>query len=183
MRHTTVWLRVALGLPGQWLPCLRAVIRSSCTRTLAWLNCEFNASPTTKFTFAFYNNSSNTTAHVLHELRTIGASGGDPYIFYNVNGIGWFCTGIDNSDSDKFKISNYNGLGSNDRLIIDNQSSGFSSFGFNGFSVGSGQGVLFVANATTAPTTNPSGGGIIYVEAGALKYRGSSGTVTTLGAA
>jgi hypothetical protein len=35
----------------------------------------------------------------------------------------------------------------------------------------------------TAPAANLSGGGIIYVEAGALKYRGSSGTVTTLGIA
>lgn len=26
---------------------------------------------------------------------------------------------------------------------------------------------------------NPTGGGLIYVEAGALMYRGSSGTVTT----
>ena len=35
----------------------------------------------------------------------------------------------------------------------------------------------------TAPSVSLSGGGIIYVEAGALKYRGSSGTVTTLGPA
>lgn len=48
---------------------------------------------------------------------------------------------------------------------------------------GSGKGVLGLANATTAPTTNPSGGGVIYTEAGALKYIGSSGTVTILGAA
>ena len=41
-------------------------------------------------------------------------------------------------------------------------------------------GTFFVANATTVPTTNPVGGGILYVEAGALKYRGSSGTVTTI---
>jgi len=27
------------------------------------------------------------------------------------------------------------------------------------------------------------GGGVLYVEGGALKYRGSSGTITTLGAA
>ncbi len=27
---------------------------------------------------------------------------------------------------------------------------------------------------------NPTGGGIIYVENGALKYRGSSGTITTI---
>lgn len=44
-------------------------------------------------------------------------------------------------------------------------------------------GRLFAANVTTAPASNPTGGGFIYVEAGALKYRGSSGTVTTLGAA
>lgn len=49
---------------------------------------------------------------------------------------------------------------------------------------GSGSGTaLFVANTTTAPTTNPVGGGILYVQAGALKYRGSAGTITTLGAA
>ncbi len=34
----------------------------------------------------------------------------------------------------------------------------------------------------TAPAT-PTGGGVIYVEAGALKYIGSSGTITTLGVA
>lgn len=45
---------------------------------------------------------------------------------------------------------------------------------------GSGARVIGIANATTVPTTNPSGGGILYVEAGALKYRGSSGTVTTI---
>jgi hypothetical protein len=50
-------------------------------------------------------------------------------------------------------------------------------------SYGSGAGVVSIANATTAPTTNPTAGGILYVEAGALKYRGSSGTVTTIGPA
>jgi hypothetical protein len=49
--------------------------------------------------------------------------------------------------------------------------------------IGGGAGVLGIANAATVPTTNPSGGGILYVESGALKYRGSSGTITTLGAA
>lgn len=47
-------------------------------------------------------------------------------------------------------------------------------------SFGSGSGVVFVANRATAPTTNPTGGGILYVESGALKFRGSSGTVTTI---
>ena len=39
--------------------------------------------------------------------------------------------------------------------------------------------VLGLANAT-APNTSPAGMGQLYVEAGALKYRGSSGTVTTI---
>jgi hypothetical protein len=43
--------------------------------------------------------------------------------------------------------------------------------------------VIYIGNCATAPTANPVSGGILYVEAGALKYRGSSGTVTTLGAA
>jgi hypothetical protein len=48
---------------------------------------------------------------------------------------------------------------------------------------GSGVKVIGIANATTAPTTNPTGGGVLYVESGSLKYRGSGGTVTVLGAA
>lgn len=47
-------------------------------------------------------------------------------------------------------------------------------------SYGGGSRVLFIQNAATAPTSNPSGGGLLYVEGGALKYRGSAGTVTTI---
>ncbi len=45
---------------------------------------------------------------------------------------------------------------------------------------GGGDRVVRIATAVTVPTTNPTGGGILYVEAGALKYRGTSGTVTTI---
>lgn len=41
--------------------------------------------------------------------------------------------------------------------------------------------VLYIGNGTTPGT--PTDGGVLYVESGALKYKGSSGTVTTLGAA
>jgi hypothetical protein len=40
--------------------------------------------------------------------------------------------------------------------------------------------VTAIQNATTVPTTNPTGGGILYAEGGALKWRGSAGTVTTI---
>jgi hypothetical protein len=34
--------------------------------------------------------------------------------------------------------------------------------------------------ALVAPSVDPSGGGVLYVEDGALKYRGAEGTVTTI---
>lgn len=49
--------------------------------------------------------------------------------------------------------------------------------------VGGGGGVIGITNRTTAPTTNPASGGVLYAEAGALKWRGSSGTVTTIAVA
>lgn len=52
--------------------------------------------------------------------------------------------------------------------------------GIGGSSYGSGVSVMFIVNGT-APSSDPTGGGILYVESGALKYRGSSGTITTLG--
>ena len=56
---------------------------------------------------------------------------------------------------------------------VGNVGIGVSAFGT------SAANVLGLANAT-APTTSPAGMGQLYVEAGALKYRGSSGTVTTI---
>jgi hypothetical protein len=51
-------------------------------------------------------------------------------------------------------------------------------------SFGGGKGgVVFIANAGTAPSSNPTAGGILYVEGGALKWRGSAGTITTIAAA
>jgi len=44
-------------------------------------------------------------------------------------------------------------------------------------------GGIFIGDCSTAPTGNPASGGFLYVEAGALKYRGSSGTITTIAAA
>ena len=53
-------------------------------------------------------------------------------------------------------------------------------FGSSSSSAGGGQGVIKITNRVVAPTSNPTGGGVLYVESGALKYRGSSGTVTTI---
>jgi hypothetical protein len=46
--------------------------------------------------------------------------------------------------------------------------------------LGGGHGVIAIANATVVPSVNLAGGGILYVENGALKYRGSDGMLTTI---
>ena len=66
-------------------------------------------------------------------------------------------------------------VGDAERMRIDNA----GNLGLGGASFGGGARVFFLANAT-APTSNPAGGGIFYVESGALKYRGTSGTTTTI---
>lgn len=58
-------------------------------------------------------------------------------------------------------------------VMAGNLGVGVSTFGT------SANNVIGLANAT-APSTSPAGMGQLYVESGALKYRGSSGTVTVL---
>ena len=61
------------------------------------------------------------------------------------------------------------------------ETSGNVGIGVSAFGTSAAK-VLGLANAT-APSTSPAGMGQLYVESGALKYRGSSGTVTTIAAA
>jgi hypothetical protein len=84
--------------------------------------------------------------------------------------------------SDKLQI---NGRNANDTsfetMFVFQRLGAGGNIGFRTTSqFGGGQGVIAIANASVAPTANPAGGGILYVEDGSLKYRGSNGTVTTI---
>jgi hypothetical protein len=68
------------------------------------------------------------------------------------------------------------GTNLNERMRLD--SSGNLGLGVTSFGT-SAEKIIGIANGT-APTTSPAGMGQLYVEGGALKYRGSSGTVTTI---
>lgn len=71
-----------------------------------------------------------------------------------------------------------------DVAVIGSKTSPMSlCLGNYGDQTGGGLGVFALSNATTNPSTNPTGGGVLYAQAGALKWRGSSGTVTTLAVA
>jgi hypothetical protein len=57
------------------------------------------------------------------------------------------------------------------------------NLGINSVDMAGGVGVVSIGNVDTAPTGTPVGGGVLYVDSGALKWKGSSGTVTTIATA
>jgi hypothetical protein len=83
-----------------------------------------------------------------------------------------------NSSDSTAKVTFWTGASGTvtERMRLD--SSGNLGLGVTSFGTSAAK-VIGIANGT-APTTSPAGMGQIYVEGGALKYRGSSGTVTTI---
>ena len=106
--------------------------------------------------------------------RLNSATGNDCNLVLGQSGIGnWVIYNAATNGQLRFQF------GGNDRVFFDgtgNVGIGVSTFGTSAAKV------LGLANAT-APSTSPAGMGQIYVESGALKYRGSSGTITTIAAA
>jgi hypothetical protein len=106
-----------------------------------------------------------------------GGNSGSAGIYLQGRAHGWtMVTDIGLNGGDNFGITSVT-LGSTPVVFAD-ATGNLAVNGSGGF--GGGTGVVFLANRTAAPTSNPTGGGILYCESGALKYRGSSGTVTTI---
>ena len=110
------------------------------------------------------------------------------------NQLGWYTNSSFNGDVAQIRgdADNY-GVNSRGRLVVccnagaDSSTitevarfTGQKNLGIGMTAFGNGAGVIAIANNTAAPSSNPIGGGYLYVDNGALKYRGSSGTVTTI---
>jgi hypothetical protein len=66
------------------------------------------------------NSNIKDTANSIAALNVSGGNAGNPFISFNVTNAGGWSVGIDNSDSDNFKIANtWNDLSSNTRITID----------------------------------------------------------------
>jgi hypothetical protein len=55
--------------------------------------------------YVYNSNSSCTTAHSILSLRTNSTGGGNPFISFDVDQVAGWTAGVDNADSQKFKIS------------------------------------------------------------------------------
>jgi hypothetical protein len=84
--------------------------------------------------------------------------------------------------SDKLQVNGRNASDTSfETIVVFQRLAAGGNIGFRTTSqFGAGQGVIGIANASVLPSVNPAGGGVLYVEDGALKYRGSRGTITTI---
>jgi hypothetical protein len=86
-----------------------------------------------------------------------------------------FRVGADITASSMFEVFT-NAGGSGHRVLALCQLGG----GLSGSNAPTGDGVVWLGNATTNPSSDPTGGGILYASAGALYWLGSSGTSTKI---
>jgi hypothetical protein len=98
----------------------------------------------------------------------------------NTTGSGWIAQGFE---------AGYNRQGDNWWVVSNSRHYDFlyGDFAANNISLlragddfNGGSGILKLPNAVSLPTGDPLLGGYLFVDAGALKYRGSAGTVTTI---
>ena len=130
--------------------------------TPKWINISSTQNCALNFTAAFgfggiieFNRTGRTGGSLYAMIQGINPGNDEGYLsFYTC------VAGVDASE--KMRISGAGNVGI-----------GTTAFGTNA------QKVIAIANGI-APTTSPSFVGQLYVEGGALKYRGSSGTVTTI---
>lgn len=92
----------------------------SWTPTLVQSNTDFQVSRTVAGAaqIVIYNASADPLANARLSAEVAGASSGDPFILYAIDGAQSWVSGVDNSDSDKFKISASGAPGSSDILSI-----------------------------------------------------------------
>ena len=104
-----------------------------------------------------HNTSTNANGHAILSLRSMGPSGGDPFLSLDIDGvIGWH-VGVDNSDGDTFKIGkSWATVGDNTYLSIT--TSGNTTFGgtiaasnFSGTSSGTNTGDQSLSGLGGAP--------------------------------
>ena len=150
-------------------------IRNASSGTTSYFS--FVDASSTRAAVQKYSNSGSCLIDI-DPIVTDGISSSSFRFFRSVNTSG--AVSFDVYKGNNTSTRNASIAGSGDTFLAANNGN-VALFGTGSF--GSGSQVLFIANRTTAPTTNPTGGGILYVESGALKYRGSSGTVTTIATA
>lgn len=114
-----------------------------------------NASATTGVAAEVKNsNSASGTASATLRAQVSGASSGDPKINLTVSGVRDWSIGVDNSDSDRLKVSNSDSPGTNDVFAFD--VSGNVVMGNAAVATNATDGFLYVPGCAGTPTGTPT---------------------------
>lgn len=104
-----------------------------------------------------YTNSSNTAnSHAVQVISVGGGSAGNPYLQFNVASVIDWTIGVDNSDSDSFKISSSGALGIENRLAITTDGRVYGSYLHNNTGSVTGTTNQYIASGTYTPTLTNS---------------------------
>jgi hypothetical protein len=126
------------------------------------------------------NSNSAAASDAMFLVSVEQATGGDPVVFYNINGVLNWAEGVDNSDSDKFKIcGNTSALGTNDFLTI--QTNGVVNIpvsAYIGISAGPASNALFTV---ISGGSGANGNGIEFGHPNSAGYRSTLGGQTNDG--
>jgi hypothetical protein len=66
-----------------------------------------------------YNPTNSSGNHAIVSTRVAGSSGGSPFLSFDVAGVAGWCAGLDNADSQKFKISSEWNSFNSAKLTVD----------------------------------------------------------------
>ena len=125
--RTVVPITAASGVDGSWLSFRSQA--SACAQTsgdtltinqvAAQSGIRITSSLSGGITqFSLINTSNTASSDSRHNISVAGASAGDPYIIFDISAVLDWAIGVDNSDSDKFKISASSALGTSDKLTV-----------------------------------------------------------------
>lgn len=141
-----------------------------------------DSSPNTKLQITEINDGNETTPLILNNpggaANTIVSLRFGPTSFEDIR-YAAISSGNDGTNNIDLRFITGTGATITEKMRISHD--GNVGIGITTFAASS-QKTLHISNGT-APTANPVGGGALYVEAGALKYRGSGGTITTVAVA
>jgi hypothetical protein len=96
------------------------------------------------------NNTASSTA--LQILEVAGGTAGDAYQRFDVSGVTNWSIGVDNSDSDSFKVSKSTGLGTNDYLNVTTDGRWYGTALHNNAGAVTGITSQYIASGTYTPT-------------------------------
>jgi hypothetical protein len=135
--------------------------------------------------FGYKRQSDGAYPFYVDSAGKINLEGGLSLGYWTSNGSGWMISGQNieiSGNSGELRFGVASGL---QQIRLQ---SGFLRYYDAGYSADplfevSNRGTICLQNTGSVPGSNPASGGYLYAEGGALKWRGSSGTVTTIAAA